>query len=111
MNKYAALSLVSEAMLLGKRVVVITDHRPQVTRKALRILADVAETSSWPGTRVEQYNHGGRIVIGGGSILVAGAKSTFRGMTADVVFIDNTTIDIGEVSPMLASSGGDLVYS
>lgn len=98
-------------MLLGKRVVVVTDHRPQVTLVAFRILADVAESSSWPRTRVEQYNLGGRIVIGGGSILVAGAQSTFRGMTADIVFIDNTTIDIDDVTSMVAKSGGEIAHA
>lgn len=98
-------------MLLGKRVVVVTGGHPEVTREALRILAEVAETRSWGQTRVEQYNLGGRIVIGGGSILVAGAQSTFRDMTADIVFIDNTTIDIGEVSPMVAKSGGEIAHA
>ena len=123
MNKFAARSLVGEAMVMGRTVVVISP-RPHETRDALDIVAEEATKHDWPGTRVERRNGGERIDFGIGRITFMHVRNIHRGVEADVVFIDDDAMRrLADAPPqeirltreaiaaLVESSNGEVVYA
>lgn len=87
MNKFAALGLL-EAAAQGKTVLVV-EHTQGAAREALREFEPIAEEASSWVRRIRRANGGERIdMISGGRITFTSHRSSIRGMTADVVFID-----------------------
>lgn len=120
MNKFTARSLVGEAMIMGRDVVVISSH-PSEARVAFDIVASEAAKHDWPGTRMERHHGGERIDFGTGKISFTTASSAVRGMSADIVFVEERarevlnaigTRDLSSVDlSLIAAPNGEVVYA
>lgn len=87
MNRFAAVGLFVEAAK-GKRIAVFTPRLADIT-DALRCFESVPEVVEWPGVRIRHYNGDSRIDLGGrGRITFHSVGSNVRGLSADIVFID-----------------------
>lgn len=84
MNRYAALGLVLDAYE-GKRVVVLSPSHPA----ARDALDECARSPFAEGAEVYRANGAERILFGTlGSIRFQSVRRPLRGLTADVVFLD-----------------------
>jgi hypothetical protein len=88
MNRFAATGLFIEAAK-GQRILVLTPRRHEIG-DALDCFTRIDDVATWPGVRVRQANGDERIDLGGrGRIVFLSASSSLRGMSADIVYIDD----------------------
>ncbi len=103
MNRFAAVGLFVEAAK-GRRILVITP-RGHEAHDALDCFARIDEVQAWPGVLTSRANGAERIELGGrGRIDFRSARSSLRGMSADLVYIDD------EADRRLDDAGRDRLY-
>lgn len=120
MNKYAAVGILADAAD-GKRIIVVErDHR--AVHEAVRVFRGFVEENRIPA-RVRVANGAERIILGAGWVRFTTPRSNgMRGLTADVVFIDNDAHRVlndgdayrrfrDDVVGVLAATGGTVVHS
>lgn len=89
MNRFAALGLAAEALMSDSRIIVLTPRRRDISA-AIGCFESVPEIAEYPGFRVRRTNGDERIDFGGrGRIDFTSASSSVRGLSADLVFIDD----------------------
>lgn len=124
MNKYAAKSILAEATLRRQRVLVVErDHH--AVRDALEEFERVIAERSWVAAKVRRSNGAESIQLpDGGRVMFATPRGNrMRGLSVDVVFIDNDAHRVlGEdaagydrfredVALCLNARGGEVVHS
>lgn len=89
MNRFAALGLAAEAFVTERRVIVLTPRREDISA-AIACFEAESNITECPGFRVRRTNGDECIDFGGrGRIDFTSAASSLRGLSADVVFIDD----------------------
>lgn len=84
MNRFAAVGLMLDA-LAGKQIIILTRTQREV-REALDIVAGITPDTA----RVSRLNGAERIDFPStGKLIFKSSRSTVRGYTADVVFLDD----------------------
>ncbi len=87
MNRFAAVGLFVEAAK-GKRIAVFTPRHADIT-DVLRCFERVPRVVEWPGVRIRHYKGDSHIDLGGrGRITLHSVRSNVRGISADMVFIN-----------------------
>lgn len=89
MNRFAAAGLLMEAAK-GKRILVLTPPARPASAAAVACLLDVPEVADSPSVWVSQEPGYGCIDLGGRDrVEFRSVQSSLRGMSADVVYIDD----------------------
>lgn len=128
MNEYAARSMLID-IAAGQRIILV-ERDLHAVREAMRVIAAENERIAW-GAVVRRTNGAERVAHPGGGwiIFATPLSSRMRGLSADVVFIDNDAhrVLVGEligaaeltrirrfnedVALAVGSRGGKVVYS
>lgn len=92
MNRFTAMGLAFDAIVHDRRIIVLTSGSESIS-DVVAGFESITELTSQPGFRAHHRNgEQGIELASGGRIDVRSVRSNLRGLSADVVFIDDVAV-------------------